>query len=317
MTYQQLKKVYLLYGDERFLVNQKENELVAAAVPSQNAVMNHSIYKENAAAAVITAECDMLPFMADKRVVQVRYSGLFFQGRKEDSELMAAYVENIPDTTLLIFTEEKVDARGALFKAVKKYGECLKFERLKDREAAAYVKKICPELECPDYFAAVVGSDMEKLTGEIEKLRIYTGGGAITKKDVDEVCSKTADIVVFNMAKAVGKRSSAEAIGIYRNMLLAKESPFAILKMLARQLKLILECKYMSGKGKSNAEIAETLAIKEYFVRDYIAQGRNFTSGALIKGIKACYKCDADIKTGRMDANLAVELVIIGMNDRI
>lgn len=47
-------------------------------------------------------------------------SGWFKGGPGADE--MCAYIENIPDTTCLLFVETEVDKRSRMYKAVKKYG---------------------------------------------------------------------------------------------------------------------------------------------------------------------------------------------------
>lgn len=311
-----LKRVYLLFGDEPYLVHQNERMIVETVISQNNmAEMNHSVYKENVTYDAIISDCNMLPFMSEYRLVQVKDSGLFYQGKKDDTEKLAEYIAKIPDTTVLLFTEKKVDKRNALYKMVKKTGVCTEYNALKPRELVDFVKeKSYGKLQCAEYFISAVGNSMERLTGELDKLRHYCGENPITKQDVDTVCSKTPDAVVFNMVAAVGKRDTAKALSVYNNMLQAKESPFGILKMLARQFKLILECKYMSNKGKNRMEIAQTLGIAEFMVKEYIEQGRNFKISDLINAINACYKCDEDIKLGRMSDTLAVEMIILKMN---
>ena len=61
-------------------------------------------------------------------------------------------------------------------------------------------------------------------------------------------------------------------------------------------------------------DIAEILGIREFAARRCMEQGRNFKLSELLKGIKSCYKCDMDIKTGKISDTLGVELVILGLN---
>lgn len=313
-----MKNVCLITGEERFLVLQKEKEL-CGGVLSDNAFadMNYSVYKGNFDIRALIGDCDMLPFMSERRLVRVQDSGLFVQGKKDDTAAVAKYLEELPDTTLLLFTETEADGRNALYKAVKKHGEVFDFKRMKPYELAKYIKNKCPVKIPSEYFVACVGDDMEKLEGELEKLLVYTKGAPITQQDIDEVCSKTPEMNIFKMMDAVGKRDTAAALAVYHNMLSAKESPFRVLKMLVRQLKLMLECRYLAEKGRTPRQTAEELGILEMHARGYLEQSKNFKKADLFRGLNACYKCDNDVKTGMIDEALGVELVIIGLNDKI
>ncbi|MBQ9518829.1 MAG: DNA polymerase III subunit delta [Firmicutes bacterium] len=316
-----MKNVYLICGEERYLVAQKENELKNAVLKDPAmAAMNHSVFKDNIDIGTLTADCTMLPFMSEKRLVQVRYSGLFTAGKKDDTDAIVKFIADIPETTVLIFTESETDGRNSLYKAVKKYGEVFDFKPLKPYELADYVKKRCKAKIPADYFVTCVGDSLERINGELDKLMVYTGGRDITEADIDEVCSKTPDMNIFKLLEAVGRRNTAEALAIYHNMLSAKGSPFGVLTMLVRQLKIMIECRYLAEKGMPAKQIADNLPEYKLFersARGYVEQSKNFKRTALYKYLTQCYKCEENIKNGLVDGEMGVELLIIGMNDRI
>ncbi len=316
-----MKNVYLICGDERYLVAQKENEIKKAALPDETmAAMNHSVFKDSIDTGELTAACEMLPFMAEKRLVQVRYSGLFTAGKKDDTEAVAAYLAEIPETTVLVFTESETDGRNSLYKAVKKYGEVFDFKPLKPYELVDHVKKHCKVKIPAEYFVTCVGSSIERINGELDKLIVYTDGKDITEQDIDEVCSKTPEMNMFKLLEAVGRRNTAEALDIYHNMLSAKGSSFGVLTMLVRQLKIMIECRYLAEKGMPAKQIADNLPEYKLFersARGYVEQSKNFKRTALYKYLTQCYKCEENIKNGLVDDEMGVELLIIGMNDRM
>ncbi|MBQ9605074.1 MAG: DNA polymerase III subunit delta [Firmicutes bacterium] len=310
------KNVYLLFGTERYLVLEKDKDIADTFAPPQGMeIMNTSVYKDGVSAQHLKADCEMLPFMTEKRLIRVVDSGFFTRGKKDETDAFADYVKNIPQSTVLVFVENNVQKNNALYKAVKKHGECMEFEPLKARELTAFVKKQGKGLIAdPDYFISYVGEDMEKLVGEIAKLSAYSKGAPVDNAVIDEVCSPALDTYVFNMTAAIGKKDIGTALDIYGNMLRAKEAPTVILGQIERQFKLMLECKELERKGKSRADIAEILGIREFAARRCMEQGRNFKLSELLKGIKSCYKCDMDIKTGKISDTLGVELVILGLN---
>ena len=156
--------------------------------------------------------------------------------------------------------------------------------------------------------------------GELDKLIVYTDGKDITEQDIDEVCSKTPEMNMFKLLEAVGRRNTAEALDIYHNMLSAKGSPFGVLTMLVRQLKIMIECRYLAEKGMPAKQIADNLPEYKLFersARGYVEQSKNFKRTALYKYLTQCYKCEENIKNGLVDDEMGVELLIIGMNDRM
>jgi DNA polymerase III subunit delta len=112
------KKVYLLFGEEAFLKKSYKNRLREAI--TQGDTMNYNYYEgKGINVNEIISLSDTMPFFADRRLILMEDSGWFKGGPGADE--MCAYIENIPDTTCLLFVETEVDKRSRMYKAVKKY----------------------------------------------------------------------------------------------------------------------------------------------------------------------------------------------------
>ena len=278
-------------------------------------MMNYNYFAGKADVDNIISACDTLPFMSENRLVAVKDSKLFEAGRKDDSEKLKDYIQNIPESTVLCFVEDKADKRSGLYKEIKKYGCCAEFSFLKDRELIGWV---CDEgkgrikSDVAEYLIKCVGTAMESLEGEIDKLLNYLPQGEpVTRQVIDSICTKSPETNVFDMVEAIGKKQPARALEIYNNMLRMKQSPFYVLKMTARQFKLILECKYLHGKGLSEAEISERLSLRNFVVRGCLSQAKNFKTRVLVEALKDCAKCDMDFKSGKISDRLGVEVIIL------
>ncbi len=309
--------VYLVFGDEKYRIRQWENELLDFAFEGGDDMLNKSMFDNRSSKKIsdVLDACDTLPFMSQYRVVAVRDSGLFVQGRKADSDAAAEYLKTIPETTILYFIEEKVDKRNALYKAVNKTGQCLEFTPLKDNELVSWVvEKSQKRLNKTngEYLIKCVGGYMETLEGEINKLLAYVPENApVTQAHINEVCTLVPEVKIFEMVAAIGEKNTEKALDIYNNLLESKESPFGILKMIARQFKLILECKFLSKKGLNNNDIAAQVGIRSFIVRDCLSQAKNFSNKTLLAAIKDCFDCDLNIKSGKISDKLGVELIIV------
>lgn len=309
------KRVYLLSGEEVYLVKKYFDAIKKAVVDPATEMMNYNYFAGKADVDNIISACDTLPFMSENRLVAVKDSKLFEAGRKDDSEKLKDYIQNIPESTVLCFVEDKADKRSGLYKEIKKYGCCAEFSFLKDRELIGWV---CDEgkgrikSDVAEYLIKCVGTAMESLEGEIDKLLNYLPQGEpVTRQVIDSICTKSPETNVFDMVEAIGKKQPARALEIYNNMLRMKQSPFYVLKMTARQFKLILECKYLHGKGLSEAEISERLSLRNFVVRGCLSQAKNFKTRVLVEALKDCAKCDMDFKSGKISDRLGVEVIIL------
>ena len=230
-------RVYLLSGEEVYLVKKYFDAIKKAVVDPATEMMNYNYFVGKADVDNIISACDTLPFMSENRLVAVKDSKLFEAGRKDDSEKLKDYIQNIPESTVLCFVEDKADKRSGLYKEIKKYGCCAEFSFLKDRELIGWV---CDEgkgrikSDVAEYLIKCVGTAMESLEGEIDKLLNYLPQDeSVTRQTIDSICTKSPETNVFDMVEAIGKKQPAKALEIYNNMLRMKQSPFYVLKTVS------------------------------------------------------------------------------------
>ena len=181
------RNVYLLYGEEAYLLKQYKDRLVKAMV-AENDNMNFATFTgKDVSVKEIIDLSETLPFFAERRVILIEDSGFF----KNAQEELATYMGEIPKSTFLIFAETEVDKRGKLYKAVNKQGTVVEFGTQNEQLLTKWItgriakegKKIATDAF--ELFLAMTGSDMENIPKELEKLLCYTLAKAtITRDDV-------------------------------------------------------------------------------------------------------------------------------------
>lgn len=321
----QFKSCYLFYGSEGYLKKAYENSIKKAIVDESFETMNFDMFddKKVLTTKVIDA-LETLPFMAEKRFVLVRDSGLFQTGRKDESEKMADYLSTIPESACLLFVEEEIDKRGRLYKSIVKNGRAVEFKTPDEKTLVNWImselkkKKMEINSATAIYLIRTTGSNMENIVGEIEKLSAYKAqNGKIENEDIDKVCIKSFETKIFDLVAAIGNKKPETALEIYRNMLLMKESPIMILAMIIRQFRLIFQCKLLLKQGEASASIAQRLSQREFVIRECVKQSQNFSIEILEKAVKECLETDIAIKTGGMTGELAVELLILSYSKKL
>ena len=307
----EFKQVYLLYGEERYLVNHYGDALAAALGEPDNL---------DSAAPVesIIMAADTLPFLSEKRLVRVRDSKLFTSGRKADSEAMAAYLPQVPDSTVLVFMESDVDRRGRLFKKAVELGGAVECETPSPQTLTTWLGRIFRDKgKTIDQAAANLlirygAHNMTTLAQEAEKLLAYVGQRqAVTAQDVEAICSPTLQTRVFDLIAAMGNGRAADALAMYHNMLLMKEQPLMILAMIIRQFRIMLTVKSANDKRMPKAQMAKELGLRSFVVDEALSQGRRFSVERLFHALCECQDTDLKVKTGLINAEIGVELLIL------
>lgn len=308
------KHVYLLYGEEAYLVEQYRDRLRdALAAPGDT--MNVTVFEgKNIDPKELTELADTLPFFAERRVILVGNSGFF----KRNADELADYLAKIPESAYFVFREEEVDRRGKLFRQVKKYGRAVEFKRQTDAVLMQWVlgrlKKEGKKITRPvmELFLSKTGDDMLFIVQELEKLLCYTmNREVIEAADVEAVCSDQIAGKIFQMVDAIGKREQRQALDLYHDLLALREPSLRILYLIIRQFRILMRLKEMEQMGFDHKGMASMAGVPEFAVRKYLGQARKFSGEQLEHAVKEGVAADEQIKTGQIAERLAVELLIV------
>ena len=293
----QLKQIYLLYGEEAYLKKQYKDKLHYAIVPPDD-TMNYAYYEGkgiNAKEVIDLAET--LPFFAERRLIILENSGFF----KNASPELSDYIKELPETTSMIFVESEIDKRGKLYKAVKDKGRVVELGRQDEstllRWIAGSVRRENKQVteQVIRFFLTKVGTDMENIQRELEKLFCYTlDKSEITAQDVEEICTTQITNQIFDMVNAVAEKQQRKALDYYYDL-----------------VALILEVKDMDKRGYPRKEIASKVGLHPFVVGKYQEQARAFSSKALREIIEDSVDMEEAVKTGRLSDMLGVELFIM------
>lgn len=310
----QFKQIYLLYGEEAYLKKQYK-EKFRSAIVSPDDSMNYAYYEGksiNVKEVIDLAET--LPFFAERRLIILENTGFF----KNASPELAEYVKTVPETTYFIFIESEIDKRGKLYKAVKDKGRIVELGRQDEttllRWILGTVRRENKQMTEQDarHFLAKVGTDMENIQKELEKLFCYAmDKQEITASDIEEICTTQITNQIFDMINAVADKKQRKALDYYYDLIALKESPMRILFLLARQFRLLLEVKDMDKRGYPRKEIAAKAGLHPFVVGKYQEQARAFSAEELREIIEYAVNTEECVKTGRLADSLGVELFIM------
>ena len=73
----------------------------------------------------------------------------------------------------------------------------------------------------------------------------------------------------------------------------------------------MLQVKQLEKEGKPAAEIAKITKLQGFLVGKYISQAKQFSVKTLKETLAECVETEETVKTGQLDGQLGVELLII------
>lgn len=308
------RRVYLLYGDEDYLKLQYKNKLLRALV-TEGDTMNFSRFegKEAQVPALIDL-AETMPFFAEHRVILVEDSGFF----KNAAAQLAEYLPDMPETTCMIFIEKEVDKRSKTYKSLKDIGRMVEFKTPDEKMLTSWVltvlQKNGKKLTQPtmQLFLEKAGNSMGNIDRELEKLICYVGDREIIQMDdVEEICTGQTENRIFDMIHMMAEKRQKEALELYYDLLALKEPPMRILFLLVRQFNILLQVKTMVAAGMEQNQIADRAGLRSFTIRRYRSEAGHFSVQKLKEALRDCARAEEDVKTGRLDDRLSVELILV------
>ena len=309
MTYEQIlseihKKnfasVYFLTGDEPYFIDMIsdtiENEALDEADRAFNQIM---VYGRDVDVETIANHARSFPMMGDRMVVIVKEA----QDVK-NLENFEAYLDTIPDTTLLVFAYKykKFDKRKTLAKKIDKKGVWFESKKLYESNIPGWIQNylkadgysITPK--ATQMLADYLGTDLHKVANELKKLTIaLPKNKSIDDADVERNIGISKDFNVFELQNAIGNRDVLKANLIVNYFGESKDNPLLVTAIslygyFTKLLKLHL------STDKSQGALASLLGVNPFFVKDYLNAARNYPEQICIRNISILREYDMKSK---------------------
>lgn len=310
----QFKNLYLLYGDEDYLKKQYKNKLIKALV-NEGDNMNFSRYEGNGISVPqIIDQAETMPFFADYRVILIEGSGY----AKKTPEDLSSYIQTIAPQTVIIFVETECDKRTKLYKAAKEQSRDIEINMPDENTLARWVGgkiKAADKQMSRDAWAEFLvrtNESMDNMDKELDKLISYVGDREqIGLDDVKAICIAQVETKIFDMINAIAAKDTRKTLELYHDMLSAKEPPMRILYMIVRQFRQMKLIKELSAHGENSASIAKKIGTPDFAVKRTAQLARNFTDAEIRRLLEDSATFEEQVKTGRLDENMAVELIMM------
>ncbi|NOQ68169.1 DNA polymerase III subunit delta [Patescibacteria group bacterium] len=257
----------------------------------------------------------------------------------EKEKLILKYLENSQKEIKIFFIEEGLDKRKKIYKELVKLEKSglaevkefnipadFKFENwIKDRveKFGGNIKK-----DALSIFAISLGKGLAQkdrsgkinqaynlweAKNEIEKLVSYCGKEEIEKKDVELLVRSKVDMNIFNLIDNLSLRNKDKAILLLNKQLEEGLNENYILTMFVYQFRNLIKIKSLLDQGLVNQQIVSQTKIHPFVVQKSIQQCQKFDMQTLKKIYKKLFDADLAMKTGKMDARLVLDLIVVSV----
>jgi DNA polymerase III subunit delta len=313
---QRIPSLLCVCGEESYLVEQAWRQVLDATVPEDARDFNFQQFqgKETKAGALLDA-LRTLPVFAPRRLVLIK-NGHELPAAEQDG-LLDYLRAPLPESVLLLVCA-KVDARRKFFQAFKKAGGLLEFKRLYDNQIPGFIRDRLGDAsrsmteDALALFCRRVGSDLQEVVGELEKLFAYLGERDLADvADVAAVVSDSRVDSIFELTNALGNGDSAEALRLLGRLLADGQAPLLVLNLIVRHFRQLWLTRELLDQGAGSGEVARRVGVNPYFVDGLVRQARRFSSPRFRRAFELFLDTDLALKSsGAHPAPLLEKLVL-------
>ena len=322
----QFGSIYLLYGTEQFLINQTKDLIVEQALEEDEKDFNLSIIDlEEVPVEVALEDAETLPFIGERRVVILKnpYFLTAEKGKDKVDHNIAKFEKYInepaPYSIIVIMAPyEKLDERKKISKLLKRQAEVLEANPLNEKDLTQWVMERARTFDVTfqggpiQELIQLTGTNLMIITQEVDKICLYVGkGGVVTEEDIHILVPRSLEQNIFTLIEKIVQRKLSEALRIFYDLIQNNEEPIKILSLLATQFRLIYQVKELARRGYGQPQIAGNLKVHPYRVKLAAGQARLFSDAELSSIINQLAEMDYEIKNGKIDKKLSLELFIM------
>jgi DNA polymerase III subunit delta len=315
-----LQPIYTLVGTE-FALKRRFVNTISEQVRHQtgeNPEWNRFYFDETGADGAVIA-CQSLSLFAARNFVILENCSMFLANvkLKFDTSELEKYLENPnPDSVLVISVPgEKLDERKKSTKLLKKY-PVVDCNTPKEDVALKMAAEFAADrgiLIDKDALAELWRrtSNLTSVETELEKLWTYTAGSRIDFEAVSQLVPPRPEDNIFTWIDSVTKGKLDLVYQSLGDIQKAGYDGFALLAMMARQIRLMWYAKVLGAMGQTHQQIAGQVGAHPYAVKMAAVQAEHFSQKRLEELLVAIADGEYSVKSGRRDIMQVLDYVIL------
>lgn len=313
------KPVYLLMGEEPYFIDVITDAIIENALDDSERDFNQTIlYGNEAEVSYVINAAKRYPMMAPRQLIVIKEAQ-----NMDKIDALIYYVQELQPATVLVLNYKGKNLKDRkLVAAIEKVGEVIESKKLYDSQLPSFINDYVAGMgmkigvKAVSMLADFIGNDLSRMTGELQKLRIVTGGKEmITPEIVEANIGISKDYNNFELLDSVINRQYDKVAGIVKYFEKnPKNNPLLLtISVLFNFFSNLMVLYY--AKDKSDAGIAKELNMKsQYYTQRYRKALQNYSAFKCVDIISYLREYDAKSKgvgvaPNTPDSSLLKELI--------
>jgi len=316
---QPVQPVYLVVGTEFSLIKRIVEQLrIALSDKEQQTVVRRSWYDEEGAHTALF-QCDSLSLFGGETLIVLENCSAFTTTPKGKWDIggIEKYLETpVAEKTLVITVHaDKLDERKKITKLAKRFSwvDCTTpKEDVCVMILADWARMKGLKISRPLLLDVMRRSQqITSADKELDKLYTFCAEREVTQEDVELLVSRRVEDDVFLWIDAVVKGNLRTAFAILNDVNRAGYDGFALLALMARQIRLMWFAKTLGRQGLTPAQIAAQVSAHPYAVKKAAEQATGVSLEVLESWLLRIADAEFFIKSGKQEITHAITSIVV------
>lgn len=308
--------ILFFYGEDTFRLKQKIRALKEKFISASLGDTNLAILDgKTISFEEIVRQVLAMPFLSKKRLVIIE--NFLQSAAKETIDQLSQFLKKVPQSTVLVFSEEGVpDRRTSLFRKLNQPGQAQEFVLLGGEQLRRWIRKTVEDRQgiiesiALNKLIEYLGNDLWRISNEIDKLLAYNR--KISPESIELLVKPEIQANIFVLIEQAAAKNLGAAIRELYRLLNSNHNELYIWTMIIYQFRNLLIIKDILEKSPrlSRFELSKKTGLHPYVVQKTVILAAKYEESKLKEIYQNLLDFEIKIKTGKMEARVALELVI-------
>ncbi len=321
--------IYLLYGEEKMYIKADTSLLLEKLMGKNPPEFNFHKFDKDYELDDIAVAVQVAPFMSEKNVVvisdlDVNDNKIF---PKSEVDRLIDIMDNLPDTTVLIFTmptlKQDMKKLGANFTKLKKYiakkGTVCAMGRETDLSLARQIIKWADsrgkKIEQADAFKLqeYAGFDLNTIKNELDKLCNYIGDEeVITTAHIEKLVTKQLEANIFSLTDAIVALDSDKVFNTLDALFYHKADANEIISVISMSYIDFYRARVAAESGTPIAQVAKDFGYgrREFALKKAGNKIRRISTPMLRKSLDEITETTAKLRSVSVNGRVLIEALV-------
>lgn len=313
--------IYLFTGTSEIFIKNRMNRIIQSFNKYEYTIIKYDM--ETTSLSTVLSDAITVPFLEELKIIILKNPKFLTKSAtstKDEIKAMLKYLKNPCDSTLLIIdaTNTVINQSNEIYKMLKNVARIIDYPDPEEIELKGWIVRsfdangIDIKDDALTLLLEYIGDDQARLSQEIDKLSSFVGkGGTIRKEDIKLLVPKNINNEIYLLIKAIINHDLALTNQIYDNLITHTKDSLTIFSLISNKFKELLSTYRLLKYGYSQSDIAKFYNVstgKAYYI---VQEARAFKLSDLEFYIDKLAELDYQIKSGKLDKTIGLELLLL------